>query len=202
MKKPSRAQTLLEVLVAMSIFSIASLALLRITVFGMQTFRESDKSGDSQRALLKVSQQLKMTLGSSLASSASWTQSNATDLAFTAASIRNNEGKVELEDALQVPHISQRLFFYRNPAKRQLVLWSRPENLNFSAATALSPAQLATALTPLPGEMILAQCKSFSVLEPSSGLPAQPNCNPVMFVLKVQGGNQHDIDFRTVVKLL
>lgn len=201
MRKP-RAHTLIEALVSMSIFSIATLAIFQLMIFGMQTYRHSDQTSDGQRALMRISQQLKRECGQCLASTVTFHQAGPSDLVLSAASLINDIGVVEQEPTFQVPQVRRRLFYFRDAASSGLKRAVVSENVSFLEVSPLTEINLVAAVASSPGTVQLNDCLAFAAVDPDTAAITSSVYNPMTLMVRVLGPNQQTLEFRTVVKFL
>lgn len=186
----------------MSIFSVATLAIFQLMIFGMQTYRRSDQSSDGQRALMRISQQLKREYGQCLANTLMTHQAGPSDLVLSAASLVNESGQVEHEPTFQVPQVRRRLIYFRDTTTKELKRAILAENVSFLDVNAMTEVNLVAAVASSPGNSQLSNCLAFAAVDPDTAAITTSTYNPMTLMIRVQGPNQQTLEFRTVVKFL
>lgn len=184
--KKSQAFTLPEALISMVAFSIASLALFQLMIFGMRTFQRSDGRSATRRELLKASQRLVRELapcptrGMALLYLSG--PATSADLAISFASPRQNDGSVSLDPITQLPVYSAHILYYRNSITDELRRYSQP-TAETNPLPQLGP-EIRLAVQAGRGQLQLKDCVAFELLNGMDGVPDSEIRSPLIFCLK------------------
>lgn len=178
--------TLPEAMLSMVTFSLASMALFQLMIFGMRTFQRSDGRSATQRELLKVSQRLIRELAPCPEAGAAALYPSGSpalgDLAFSFTSPCNEEGKVELDAITQGPIYAAKILYYRNVANDELMRFSKPESA--TAPVAELASELRLTVQSGQGRRQMKDCTGFQLLSAMDGVPHSELRSPWIFCLK------------------
>lgn len=168
-----RATTLLELLIALGMFAVASVGLFFIFNAGLQFFRGGERRTDTQRAtLLNLSRLLRELPDSSAASLHLHYPSgdpNQGDLAMSFAGARDPETRqLRTITAFQQREYAWRWLVYRHLDEIRLEVGSLAPT---AAPVRLTPAEVTAWIAPAPGKTLQERVTRFQVLAEESLLP-------------------------------
>ncbi|MBS2040402.1 hypothetical protein JST97_35770 [bacterium] len=175
---------------SMVAFSIASLAIFQLMIFGMRSFQRSDARNSTQRELLKVSQRLVRELAPCPNEGVTVLYPSGlpalADLAFSFCTPRNEDGSVGLDNITQGPIYANQVLYYRNPASNEIMRFSKA--LTSTVPVAELSSEMRLTINAAKGQSQMHNCTGFQLLSGMSGVPDSQTRNPWVFCL--QGRSQ------------